>query len=61
MFRWPLRDSHELCQDLMKSKPEPAVVMSAEINISKTMNSWTMPHVGMALLGVILDLMQAGF
>ena len=35
MFRWPLRDSYELCQDLMKSKPEPAVVMSAEINIFK--------------------------
>jgi len=38
----PLRDSHELCQDLMKPKSGLAEVMSAEINIFETMYRRTM-------------------
>ena len=42
MVRGPLRDSHELCQDLMKPKSGLAEVMSVQINIFETMYRWTM-------------------
>jgi len=45
----------------MKPKPEPPTRIVCQNQIFKAMYSWTIPHDTMALLGVILDLMPAGF